>query len=574
MLNSVRASFVVILALALPRLGEAFMAADSVRGIVTDDLDQPLDGVYVTGSWGIARTKGDGSFQMALPTSTGIGPIAPMGGETGVLWNPERGAFTWPGVDGDVSIRVQDIRGRLAARLSSRKGAAAGEFSLADLPQGNHIAAITVRNRTDAYRIVRLPGGASTLLGAVSRSSGPAFLAKSAALPNTLTFTKAGYKPGTAAATGSAAVKVKLASDGDPKAAYALAKVELESEVDSLIAGKWKDAFVHVAYPAQVLDRVQTVSPGGSIQAAVNAVSAAGGGVVVLKAGTHALTATLNLKSRVTLTGEGRARTLLKQGPGFTDDAITAGASPRVTDVVIKDLTLEGARAGGGTGIFLAGSDGGRHTRILLQNVTVANWAGQGVHMKRVDNIIMDNCIFQYNGAANGLYHNVYFLYTQHILQSDCDMSYPVLGKGNKYTSSKYVIAQRCAIRNSTGNGIQADHTNAAYILFHKYAVTGCARVALWFPCENYVDKYTYTENPIYAPQHVILNRCHIAGNTWGAMWRVVGNSYVLNSTFANKNIDMGLLKCGVAMENNTFAKGNQIYTDVKQWPADVKILW
>jgi len=36
----------------------------------------------------------------------------------------------------------------------------------------------------------------------------------------------------------------------------------------------------------------------------------------------------------------------------------------------------------------------------------------------------------------------------------------------------------------------------------------------------------------------------------------------------------MGLLKCDVTMENSTFEKGNEIYTDVKQWPADVKILW
>jgi hypothetical protein len=96
----------------------------------------------------------------------------------------------------------------------------------------------------------------------------------------------------------------------------------------------------------------------------------------------------------------------------------------------------------------------------------------------------------------------------------------------------------------------------------------------LWFPCEHYYDKYTYTEDAKYAPQKVILNRCEIVNNTWGAMWRAVNDSYVINCTFAKKKIDMGLLKCDVTMENSTFNKGNEMYTDVKQWPSDVKLLW
>ena len=57
-------------------------------------------------------------------------------------------------------------------------------------------------------------------------------------------------------------------------------------------------------------------------------------------------------------------------------------------------------------------------------------------------------------------------------------------------------------------------------------------------------------------------------------MWRMVNGSYVINSIFDNKKIDMGLLKCDVTIENSTFKKGNKIYNDVKQWPSDVNILW
>ncbi len=356
---------------------------------------------------------------------------------------------------------------------------------------------------------------------------------------------------------------------------YAYSKVEIEPEVLSLIDDKWKDEFIHVEYPQQWLDNVITVNPGDNIQTAIDKAHMAGGGVVAISAGTHMLDTTLILKSKVTIIGEGRAQTVLVQGPDMTSNCFNAEAEPQVTDVVIKDLTLRGTRVGDANGILMRGRNESRHTRIMMQNITVSDWAKHGVHIKRTNNIIMDKCDVQYNGSSGGLHHNVYFLYNKYLLQSDCDMSYPVKGKGNKYTSFEHVIAQRITIRDCIGNGIQADHEEAGYFFFHKYNISGCGRVAMWFPCEHYYDKYNYTENPKYAPQNVILNRCKIVNNTWGAMWRMVsGKSYIINSEFDNKKIDMGLLKCGVIKENSSFKKGNKEYTDVKQWPKDVKLLW
>ena len=356
---------------------------------------------------------------------------------------------------------------------------------------------------------------------------------------------------------------------------HALAPVVIESEVTSIMADKWGDSFQHVEYPRQWLDNVITVKPGDDIQSAIDSAhNSAGGGVVFLKAGTHILDRTITLKSKVTIIGEGRTQTVLLQGPDMKSTCFNAEETPQVTDVVIKDLTLKGTRTGKANGILMRGRNESRHTRIMLQNITVSDWSAHGVHIKRTNNIVMDKCDIQHNGSFGGLYHNVYFLYNKCLLQSDCDMSFPVKGKGNKYTSFEYVIAQRCTIRDCRGNGIQADHEEAGYFFFHKYHVSGCGRVALWFPCEHYYDKYTYTENPKYAPQHVILNRCEIVDNTWGAMWRMVNDSHVINSTFVNKKIDMGLLKCDVTMTGSTFTTGNETYTDVKQWPSDVELLW
>lgn len=351
-------------------------------------------------------------------------------------------------------------------------------------------------------------------------------------------------------------------------------RVEVEPEALSIIAEKWQDKFQHVDYPKQWLDKVITVEPGDDIQSAIDAANAAGGGVVFLKAGTHILKSTLTLKSNVTISGEGKAQTVLLQSPDMKGTGFNAEDKPQIMDVVIKDLTLKGMRTGEGNGILMRGRNESRHTRIMFQNITVSDWSKHGVHIKRTNNIIMDKCDIQYNGSSGGLYHNVYFLYNKYLLQSDCDMSFPVKGKGNKYTSFEHVLAQRITIRDCKGNGIQADHEKAGYFFFHKYKISGSGRAAMWFPCEHYYDKYNYTENPKYAPQHVILNRCEIVDNAYGAMWRRVGGAYVINCKFDNKKLDMALFKCDVTMENSEFLNAIGEYDNIDQWPQGVNTLW
>jgi hypothetical protein len=62
---------------------------------------------------------------------------------------------------------------------------------------------------------------------------------------------------------------------------------------------KWGSEFKKVEYPKQFLNNIIKVKPGASIQNAVNKVSAAGGGVVVMLKGVHVLESTLVLKSNV-----------------------------------------------------------------------------------------------------------------------------------------------------------------------------------------------------------------------------------------------------------------------------------
>ncbi|MFR9649587.1 MAG: right-handed parallel beta-helix repeat-containing protein [Rikenellaceae bacterium] len=350
--------------------------------------------------------------------------------------------------------------------------------------------------------------------------------------------------------------------------------VEVESEALDIITQKWGDEFKHVEYPRQYLDYVVEVEPGESIQAAIDDASAQGGGVVLLKEGEHIVNEMIAIKSGVTIMGEGVDKSVVKEGSIDGNACFVIDTKPQIVDVILKDMSIIGENIGNVQGIFITGVNEARHQRIMFQNLVVKGWGSHGVHIKRTDNMVMDRCTFTENGIRNGLYHNLYFLYNKNLLQSDCDFSFPVMGKGCKYTSCEYVLAQRCVIESCKANGIQADNEQTGYFMFHKYKIANCGQVALWFPCEYYYGKFDYTENAKYAPQNVILNRCEVVDNMWGAMWRVVNGSYVINSHFSNKKIDMGLLKCEVEMEGSTFDRGNELYTDVEQWPEDVELLW
>lgn len=344
--------------------------------------------------------------------------------------------------------------------------------------------------------------------------------------------------------------------------------VELEPAVNQLIADRWSNQFNHVDYPNQNLANEILVRPGESIQSAIDQLAAQGGGVVRLDQGIHTVISQINLKSQITLVGAGRDYTRIQyQGTG----AAIGTTQKILTDVAVKDLTLEGERGAANLshGMLLQGIDpvSSRNSRIALQNLIIKDFNVHGVHMKRTSNIIMSNTKVHHNGEANGLYHNVYWLFDNNILQSDVDMSNPIRGKGAKYTSASNVIVQRAQIRNSTVNGVQADGANDNKILFHKFDITGSGKTALWFIAEIFSNPNQYTEDPLNAPRDVIINESKITGNKRGGVWKIASNVQVLNSTFANTDSDLLLMKSYPTFENTTFAHPPQYFTDPSQVP-------
>ena len=345
-----------------------------------------------------------------------------------------------------------------------------------------------------------------------------------------------------------------------------LETVVLDSEVTDLVNTYWNDgSFTYVTYPTQILgnDKWKTVTEmtGNAIQAAVDEVNAAGGGVVELVSGVYTVDKAIQMRSNVTLVGQGRLNTVLKQAEVWNDSANAMllkfdkpNGNTWLTDIVVKDLSLCGIKTSDVdvSGIF-GNADDIHHNRIMLQNVSIKHFAGIGFEVKRADNIIMDHSTFIDNGSSNSLYHNVYFLYNKNILQSDLEMSRPTTGKSCKYTSTTNVIAQHIVMRDGKSNAVQADNTGAEHILFHDYTIDNYEGYGLWFPCEDYMDKFTYKEDPIFAPQYVILNRVSITNTKTGGIWRIVKNSHILNSYFNNRRDNLQLLKCDVDIQNTVF---------------------
>jgi hypothetical protein len=139
----------------------------------------------------------------------------------------------------------------------------------------------------------------------------------------------------------------------------------------------------------------------GSLPHAVGQANAAPGSTIVFQpglAGTIPLTASLNLRTAMTITGPG-ASLLAVQGGGaqanFSAVNVTGGAT-----ATLSGLTITGGNAGGTPG---GGIDVGPQSTLMLTGSTITNCtaaAGGGVF--DFGNITMINCAVSGNRASNG----------------------------------------------------------------------------------------------------------------------------------------------------------------------------
>jgi parallel beta-helix repeat protein len=155
------------------------------------------------------------------------------------------------------------------------------------------------------------------------------------------------------------------------------------------------------------------VSPGQSIQEAINT-SSRTGRWVVLKKGIHKFAETLKIPSGITIKGEGLGTILFLDPNGSNRDAMV-NANNDVKDITIRDLVIEGStktevgsdpntnrsNKGGYNrgGIVFRSLNEGQMKNINFINLTVQNCTYNGVFISGAENISITNCDFNENGG-------------------------------------------------------------------------------------------------------------------------------------------------------------------------------
>lgn len=210
----------------------------------------------------------------------------------------------------------------------------------------------------------------------------------------------------------------------------------------------------------------RTVSVGGDIQSAIDYVSSNGGGTVTLASGTHTVTAPLLIRSNVTLQGEGNWASKLKTN---TNIEIINAYEAGLDNVTIQNLEIEGINASNGSGISII-SYGDNHNNVKVLNVHCHN-TGWGVHIKGCDNLLVEDCLFEYNGTAGkeGYAHNLYIRRCSTVVVQNSQFLNSTSANGVNISYSTDLEFYNCEMSGNYFRGIRA--ANSIGFLVHNCIV-------------------------------------------------------------------------------------------------------
>jgi hypothetical protein len=124
-----------------------------------------------------------------------------------------------------------------------------------------------------------------------------------------------------------------------------------------------------------------------AIRSAIDAASAAGGGEVILPAGTYLIESSVSLRSKVTLRGEAGAK--IKLGPAIPAHGVGLDIN-NASDVLVDGLEVDGNKSGftGATeqrhAVRVMSSDGDTHGNVTLRNLYLHDAKGDGLYVGRL----------------------------------------------------------------------------------------------------------------------------------------------------------------------------------------------
>lgn len=214
-----------------------------------------------------------------------------------------------------------------------------------------------------------------------------------------------------------------------------------------------------------------TVNPGQSIQAALDAVAAAGGGTVYVTSGNHTLYSKCRVPDNVTLKGSGATRPVLLSASRWNDDVVCNKSIP-FSNVKVDYISVNGgltnAQMDAGTYNNTNGIDlSDQHNTVTNVNGTIVNCyvtnASMGYVMGRISNGRLDsatvtNCGGAPIGSTPGL-HNIYISDNDPFIARYVTSTYCRTGMGLKLTdfygnrTETSQIVEYCQLNNNYDRG-------------------------------------------------------------------------------------------------------------------------
>lgn len=144
-----------------------------------------------------------------------------------------------------------------------------------------------------------------------------------------------------------------------------------------------REAWVNVKDPTYGATGDGIADDTAEIQAAINAVSALGGGTVLIPEGTYLVSTTLSVPSNVTIQGLGPA-SIIKTADSANVSTITLAASS--SNITLADLRIDGNRANQSSSVHCVTLTGAT-TNLVIENCDIGSARGHNLHL---------------NGQANG----------------------------------------------------------------------------------------------------------------------------------------------------------------------------
>lgn len=227
------------------------------------------------------------------------------------------------------------------------------------------------------------------------------------------------------------------------------------------------------ALPTQITSPLFNVSPGGDIQAAVDAAHDAGGGTVNLASGRFDITAPIVPRSNVTIQGQGATGsglTTIYNALGTNMVIMVDGRAGGLNNIIFRNFKVDcglsrtqrsyASDPGKNYGIYITDTSLSNDL-VLFDNLQITQCL-TGLHSKGTSDLTIRNSNFHDNGGVLYYSHDAYLRRVSKANVQNSTLSDDSTGNGLNISYSDNITVRGCTITGNYFRGVRA--ANSSYI--------------------------------------------------------------------------------------------------------------